>query len=119
MFKRMFESTSVTSHPWKMEIPRKSMVSLSVLVVALLACPVVAHSQGQPGSTEYRTPIGKSTTGQVVHSTKQIPSDQTPTSGQNADPGCGIAAETDATGSGKIPCNPSDVIPGTHVGNGK
>ena len=119
MFNRILGSTALTSHQWKTEIPRKLMFNLSILVVTLLASAVVAHSQGQSGSTEYRTPIGKSTTGQVVHSTKQIPSDQTPTSGQNADPGCGIAAETDARGSGKIPCNSSNVIPGIHVGNGK
>jgi cytoskeletal protein RodZ len=40
---------------------------------------------------------------------RAIPSDQTPTSTDSNAPECGIAAETDATPSGPIPCNPKNI----------
>lgn len=42
--------------------------------------------------------------------TRAIPSNQTPTSIDSNAPECGFAAETDATPSGSIPCNPKNVV---------
>ena len=51
--------------------------------------------------------------------TRAVPSDQTPTGTDSNAPECGFAAETDATPSGPIPCNPKNIVTTPQMRDGK